>query len=174
MEVALAFVAEAVPVRAVDIWSLAVCAVGYQCAALTAIHGCWSPSASVRRSARDASSVMAFTRCRWHGIHRGRGRCTSALYVVVVASLGSTSAFGHWSSWWRESLRSWAGRLQGRACLRYSAAGMTLDSAASTCLGYRRRCSTVTSVMAVVLVTCVLGCACLPGCKACRLAVCGS
>ena len=84
MEVALAFVAEAVPVLAVDIWSLAVCAVSCQCAALTASRVCWSPSASVRRSARDASSVMAFTRCRWHGIHRGRGRCTSALSVVSI------------------------------------------------------------------------------------------
>ena len=84
MEVALAFVAEAVPVLAVDIWSLAVCVVGYQCVAQTASHGCWSPSASVRRSARDASSVMSLTRCRWHGIHRGRGRCTSALSIASV------------------------------------------------------------------------------------------
>ena len=173
MEVALAFVAEAVPVRAVDIWSLAVCFIGYQCAALTASCGCQSPSASVRRSARDAGD-LCFARCRWHGIHRGRGRCPSALYVVVVASLGSTSAFGHWRSWWRKSPRSGVGRLQGRACLRYSAAGMTSDSTASTRLGYQCRCSTATSVMAVVLMTCVLGCVCLLGCKACRLAVCGS
>ena len=83
MEVALAFVAEAVPVLAVDIWSLAVCVIGYQRAALTASCGCQSPSASVRRSARDAGDPC-FARCRWHGIHRWRGQCASALSIASV------------------------------------------------------------------------------------------
>ena len=65
----------------------------------------------------------------------------------------------------------WGGRLQGRACLRCSAVSVTMDSAAETCLGYRCRRPTVTSVMAVVLVTWVLGERVLAGMQGRQLAV---
>ena len=60
MEVALAFVAEAVPVLAVDIWSLAVCAVGYQCVAVCQR----AMAAGLRRLQCDDQHETLAVRCR--------------------------------------------------------------------------------------------------------------